>query len=271
MVTMKGQLTGLRSLIFRPQWGYWGDEETLCIFDSEAQEMRNAYVSFIAGLPPLRNLSISGTGELLDMEPILLKHEHTLRSLAIHEFERDCAYQTGNKTRTRPTMGVEELRHLKSAVPNVDSLTLDLHREHGHWPTETLNVLSTFDNLIDLTVHINLEDPTRMTHADPCWAGPDSCMLPRLMEPRIDLGAAHFIFRNLRQRQHERRLQYFRLVAGDYARREGGGMRFSPYDPDKPVMYRCRVEGNGTEFCMGPRGFIDVEAEDWYNYLRDDD
>lgn len=269
--TMKDQLTGLQSLAFRPQWGFWGDEETLCGFDSEVQEMRNAYVSFIAGLPPLRNLSISGTGELLEMEPMLLKHGHTLRSLALHEFEKDCAYQTGNRTWRRPTIAVEELGHLQSMAPNLDSLSLDLHREHGNWPTEEMNVLSTLDNLIDLTIHFSLEDPTRMTHANHCFSLSSPCLLPELMEPRLELGAARLMFRNLRQQQRSKRLRHLRLVAGDYARREGGGLRFVDYEPNEPVMYRCRVENNGTDFCMGPTGFSNSRTEDFFGAESYDD
>ena len=177
MDTMKHELTGLRSLTFRHQWGYWGDEDTLCGFDSDTQEMRDAYVSFIAELSPLRNLSISGTGNLLNMEPILLKHGHTLRSLTMHEFENDCAYHTGNQTWTRPTMSVDGLKHLRSMVPDLVSLFVDLRREHGKWPTEALNVLSTFENLYDLTIHFNLEDPTRMRHAHRRYSLTDPCLL----------------------------------------------------------------------------------------------
>lgn len=159
---------------------------------------------------PLRNLSISGTRELLEMEPMLLKHGHTLRSLAIHEFEKDRAYQTGNITWRRPTIAVEELGHLHSMAPNLDSLSLDLHREHGNWPTEELNVLSTFDNLIDLTVHFSLEDPTRMTHANHCFSLSSPCLLPEIMEPRLELGAARLMFRNLRQQQRSKASSAYR-------------------------------------------------------------
>ncbi|KAL8645864.1 MAG: hypothetical protein Q9226_007104 [Calogaya cf. arnoldii] len=261
--TMKDQFTGLRSLTFRHQWGYWGDEDTLCGADSDTQAMWDAYVSFIAGLPPLRNLSISGTGELLNMESILLKHGHTLRSLAIHEFENDCAYHTGNRTWTRPTMSVDGLQYLRFMVPNLVSLSVDLRREHGKWPTEALDILSTFDNLIDLTIHFNLEDPTRLRHASQCYSLSDPCLLPELMEPRLDLHAAQLIFRNLRQQQGNKRLRHLRLVAGDYARREGGGLRYPPMELNEPIMYRCRVEINGTDICMGPTGFSDSNKGDF--------
>ncbi|KAL8853095.1 MAG: hypothetical protein Q9221_001977 [Calogaya cf. arnoldii] len=264
MDTMKHELTGLRSLTFRHQWGYWGDEDTLCGFDSDTQEMRDAYVSFIAELSPLRNLSISGTGNLLNMEPILLKHGHTLRSLTMHEFENDCAYHTGNQTWTRPTMSVDGLKHLRSMVPDLVSLFVDLRREHGKWPTEALNVLSTFENLYDLTIHFNLEDPTRMRHAHRCYSLSDPCLLPELMEPRLNLHAAQLIFQNLRQQQGNKRLRHLRLVAGDYARREGGGLRYPPVEPNEPIMYRCRVEKNGTDFCMGLTGFSDSNKIDFF-------
>lgn len=81
MVTMKGQLTGLRSLTFRPQWATGGTRRHYA-FSTQKRKKCGMPTSH-SSLPPLRNLSISGTGELLDMEPILLKHGHTLRSLAI--------------------------------------------------------------------------------------------------------------------------------------------------------------------------------------------
>ncbi|KAL8774248.1 MAG: hypothetical protein Q9209_000999 [Squamulea sp. 1 TL-2023] len=261
--TFKDQLSSLRSLTFRPQWGFWGNEGTICDCIPNAKEMRNAYVSFISGLSPLHKLSISGTGQLLSMDPLLHKHGHSLRSLTIHEFERDCTHQAGNETWTRPSMTLEELKRLRNMAPSPDSLTLDLYRERGQWPTEALDVVSTFDNVTDLTVHVDLEDPTRMTHADPCYTHRRLCVLPELMEPRLNFNVAQSIFRHFRQQQHTKQLRHLQLVAGDYARRKGGGLRSFHYHPNEPVMYRCRVESDGSNFCIVPNCFEDMDDEDW--------
>ena len=66
-----GELDGLDTLILRPKWDVWGDEDTLCGFDATTDELRENYTSFISGLAPLRELSISGMGKLLDMTKIL--------------------------------------------------------------------------------------------------------------------------------------------------------------------------------------------------------
>ena len=153
--TFHNQLTGLQSLTFRPERGYGGDEDNMCNLEPDAQDMREAYVSFIAGLLSLHELRISGTEELLDLKPILDRHGHTLQTLRIHENERDCAYETGNITWKRPTLALDELRDLRAMAPNLESLTLDLQRTHGKWPTSMFKVLSTFDNLQDLTLYLS--------------------------------------------------------------------------------------------------------------------
>ena len=91
-------------------------------------DLRGSYTSFIVGISPLREMRISGTGEMLDLKPILLKHGNALWTLALHEFERDCAFVAGNTTSTRPTMSIEELEYLKMMAPHLETLALDLSR-----------------------------------------------------------------------------------------------------------------------------------------------
>ena len=246
-------LTGLQSLTFRPTWGYWGDEETLCGFDPETLDLRDSYTSFIAGLPPLRELSISGTGKILNLKPILRKHGNTLRTLALHEHEGDCAFETGNMTLTRPTLSIEEMKEIKMMAPRLETLTLDLSRtSQGHWHMDALEVLSTYETLIDLTLYFELDDHSRMREVDCYSHNRDACNYPTLMKPLVNRNATESLFEALRDGQKSKKLQSLTLIAGDYARREGGGLRYHDPDLNQPRMCVCRLQRDNAEICGCP-------------------
>ena len=65
------------------------------------------------------------------MAPILATHGESMRSLAIHEFQHDCRYETGNKSWTRPTLNVTQIEDVANGAPHLESVTLDVHRSGG--------------------------------------------------------------------------------------------------------------------------------------------
>ncbi|KAJ9666605.1 hypothetical protein H2201_003264 [Coniosporium apollinis] len=265
-----GQLHGLESFTLRPKWSFWGDEVTLCGFDNATNQLRKNYTSFITTLPSLRELSISGMGELLNMTPILSQHGASLERLSIHEFERDCNYATGNATWTRPFLSIPDIEEIKRSAPYLQSLTLDIYRSANRWPTATLKALSTFPNLTDLTINFDLEDPWRTKYAEHCMvreeARDEYCGVNELMRPYLNKTTVTDIFQRLRRfGGHDgakSNIQTLTLYAGDHGRQEGGGLRIPfHYEHPKPIKFKCWVDGNGTEECNGRVG-------DWWDSMR---
>ena len=277
-----GELSDLESLVLRPRWAFWGDEVTLCSFNEDGNELRQNYTSFITALPPLRELSISGMGELLNLTPILETHGTSLEKLKIHELEHDCTYETGNSTWTRPSLTVAEIKQLNAAAPNLQSLTLDVYRSNNDWPITILKALSAFPNLSHLTLSFDLEDPQHRRYTKECWthgSGRDKyCMVNELMLPLLNQTSAIEIFQSLRREQREtmpgndnntiinKLLEKLTVSAGDYGRQTGGGLRLTEHcDYPRPVRYECWIKGEEREVCEGRAG-INYKAAGYCGY-----
>lgn len=264
------RLSGLESLVLRPLSGFWGDEETFCDLDESAAQLRHNYTAFVAGLPPLRELSISGMGVLLDMNPILETHGHSLVSLGIHEFERDCIYDGWNETSVRPTLNASQIQYISEATALLESMELDIHRSDEGWPTSTFAALSSFANLRKLTLYSDLEDPTRRRPVEHCFLNnPEYCFVPALAEPQLDQDAAEGIFREIRLLQNSQKLRHLTIYAGDWGRREGGGLRIADhYDHNRPAKFVCNAEESGLEICKKWNGYTTDES--WFDGEDDD-
>ena len=113
---------------------------------------------------------------------------------------------SGNKTWTRPTLSIEELKHLKMVAPHLKTLTLDLSRTpQGPWPTNELKVLSTYDNLKDLTLNFEPDEYSQMREADYCFDDDgDACKYPNLMQPPVERNATECLSEILRRGQRSR-------------------------------------------------------------------
>ena len=86
------------------------------------------------------------------------------------------------------------------------------------------------------------------------------------LEPRLTLDASLEIFKRLRREQPSHVLPNLTLVAGDYNRREGGGLRIHRGSWETtPVQFMCRIESNREESCRKH------EYYDYYNDLGNDD
>jgi hypothetical protein len=261
--TFRGELDGLESLVLRHRYGFWGDQDTLCGFGATTEELRQNYSSFIAALPPLHELSISGMGRPLNMTPILQTHGASLEKLSIHEFEHDCRYATGNATWVRPVLSVSEVEEIALSAPNLKELTLDVYRSSNKWPNSMLKALSKFPHLAQLTMNFNLEDPTRSKYAEHCFvnerARDEYCIIHELMEPQLNYTTAGEIFHIIRQYQAGTKLRKVTVSAGDFGRRVGGGMRFAPHNEwNWPVRHECWMEDNIIK-CTGQH---DIDFDD---------
>ena len=273
---LSGNLDGLDTLVLRPKWGFWGDEKTLCGFDPQTDELRENYTLFIAGLSPLRELSVRGMGRLLDMKKILGTHGVTLERLEIHEFERDCAYSTCNVTWTRPSLTVAEIEEIRDNAPLMQSLELDLYRSADRWPILSLNALSLFSNLTNLTINFDLEDPNRRKRVKHCNFRNEEeiwdryCTINDLMHPLLNETSAYKILRVLRHGQPNTKLQRLTLNAGNVDRRSGGGMRSFAHDEEnKVVVYNCWVDQAGEEQCKNQVDDEDMDGTWPEDYLED--
>ena len=267
--TFRGTLHSLESLTLRPRWGFWGDEKTFCAFDEAAEQLRQNYTTFIAALPPLRELGISGMGKLLNMTPILEAHGSSLKQLKIHEFERDCTYESGNATLIRPFLTLAQIEDINIAAPNLESLSLDVYRSANQWPIAIFKALAAFHKLSSLTIYLDLEDAWRKRRTKYCYLRDEAgnwdtyCTLHELMQPLLNQTAAETIFHDLRTDQPGVKLRNLTMYVGDFERREGGGMRYPAHDEhNRPMRYECWVEEDWLERCTG--------VQEW-NFLYEDD
>jgi hypothetical protein len=247
----QGKLTSLESLKIRPKNGFWGDKMTFCSFDQNATELRRNYTDFITTLPPLRELSIGGMGELLNISDILQVHGPSLENLTVHEFECDCT-PCGNTTWGRPTLSINELRSINELAPDLKYLEIDVYRRRD-WPHRVFEELSLFQNLTSLSLWFDLENPYEQIKSKHCYWQEDFCLINVAMEPRLDKEAALKIFKALKAGQKSQKLQKLTLYTGDLYRQRGGGMRASRrWETDNsPTEFTCGVLF-GEEDCLRP-------------------
>ena len=245
----KGQLRGLKSFMVRPEYGIYGDEKTLCGQSDNVEKHRQALISFVAGLPPLEKLGISGLGRLLsveELEHILQIHGPSLKHFGLHEFERDCG-------QVREAMDAEYIRKLGLAAPNLESITLDVNRTRNAPFPELLPDFSAFKHLQRLTAHFPLDDPNQRRFARQCREEPgeERCIVPTLLEPQLDRDVAAKMFRDIKSQQCGGTLQHMTLYTGDWGRREGAGFFYPDHrDFNRPVMvhYGADDEGNVASY-----------------------
>jgi hypothetical protein len=94
----------------------------------------------------------------LDMAAILSRHGTTSERLSIYDFKHACKYGIGCSNWTLPFLSIPEIEEIKRSTQELRMLVLDVHRSDRCWPAATLNALSEFPDLIDLTIDFNLED-----------------------------------------------------------------------------------------------------------------
>ncbi|MCJ1380635.1 hypothetical protein MMC17_003743 [Xylographa soralifera] len=265
----RGELYSLDSLVLRPRWGFWGDEDTFCAFDEAAEQLRENYTTFIATLSPLRELSISGMGKLLNITPILEAHGPSLQSLRIHEFERDCTNEASNATLIRPFLDIAQIEEINAAAPKLESLSLDVYRSANRWPITIFKALTAFPNLSNLTIYFDLEDAWRkrrtkgwyLRDEDSIWD--KYCTVHELMQPILNQTAAQTIFHDLSTDKLGVKLQNLTMYIGNFERREGGGLRYPAHDEyNTPMRYECWVEDDGLERCTGVHDYSSLYDED---------
>ena len=290
--TFHGQLSSLESLTIRPRWDLGccafcepGPPQNIPTTSRTAAIIRQNLTTFIAGLSPLQKLSVSGMGgRLLDLGPILKTHGRNLTSLTLHEHESDV------NDRSLPngipqTLNVTQIRQLADNVPYLESLALDVARNNGRWPTATLEALSRFPAVRNLTLHFALENQTVVARDDWMtavttndWGGvvwqSNSKPLKHL-NPLLDETAARSMFHTLRQTNTGEVLKHVTIYAGQYGQpnpllwQRSWQQRF--WSPD-PVRYECSVGADGGGYCEGGtegwwRGAMkkDWAWQDWVN------
>jgi len=122
--------------------------------------------------------------------------------------------------------------------------------------------------LRDLTLHLDLEDPTHIHRTARCalshtyWD--KYCIVPALKTPRLTRSSALDIFKTIRRQQQPRaKLSQLTLYAGDSGGRRGGGLRTDAhYEHNKLVKVVCGLSGDGEESCEGMVK-ADDEFERW--------
>jgi hypothetical protein len=247
--TFHGELHSLESFKLRPAWRN-GWEETLCDFDQNATTLREAYTRFIKALPPLKELSISGMGALLNMTEILQVHGATLQTLSIHEYEHDCRSDL-NKTWTRPTLSVSELDAINKLAPQLQHLELDVPRDKD-WPWESLIQISKLQELVSVTLWFDLEDSREQTSVSGCYGAPEECTFNIAQEPQLTSESAVKIYQALRAGQEVQQLERATLKSGDSEKHQGGGLHYELkwYRDYAPVTFECKSLLKGEE-CLG--------------------
>jgi hypothetical protein len=246
-----GELLSLRSFKLRPAWSNGGSESTFCEFDRNATELREAYLEFIKALPPLKELSIGGMGEILNITEILKVHGSSIHNLTVHELETDCR-SDANKTWIRPTLGTSDLEALQILAPNLQHLELDIHRSQT-WPWDALAQISQLQELVSVTLNFGVEDPQQATLPE-CHGMPIECTSEAVKGPQLDQEVALKIFQALRAGQKVQQLERATLRAGDEKEHGRNGIHAPEGKMSyTPVTFLCKSLLKGEE-CEQDRG-----------------
>ncbi|KAL0571077.1 hypothetical protein V5O48_010885 [Marasmius crinis-equi] len=113
-------------------------------------EFKFALDGFLSSCPTLKSLSIVNYHGYIDLSSILLRHGHSLRSLALHEVEDTAG--------PRPVLIQEELSLIRDKALHLERLELDINRAPDPTSNEsaTYEFLSSIPNLRHLTIHYDL-------------------------------------------------------------------------------------------------------------------
>lgn len=242
---LKGELRSLESLHLKPKWSRDGQEMTVCDDQEDAEDIRRNQTSFILSLPPLRELSISGTGSFLNLLAILEKHGNTIQNLTLHDFEQDCSKVGGNSQWTRPYLAVEQISQIRTSAPNLQHLGLAIFRdEKTGWPTAIFEAIAEISHLKSLTVYFDLEEANNEVELEHRSHYPT----PRraYKEPRVTVPAALSIFKHIRERNSG--IKEAIIHVGNMNRRDGAMMRSEYFsdNPNRPRIIKCWFENEDS-------------------------
>lgn len=252
---MKHELPNLRSL-------------SMTLGIAEELQISNPQFDFLNSIPPLESLSVriltpssydnprSPNRTHFPLSPILSRHGPTLHSLSLTQPE-----SPPNTHFRRPTLSLQNLTAIHTSCPSLTHLNLDIDRDNGTWPNATFDALTStiLPSLTSLT--LNLEIGADLHVNEPGEYGWN----PRGLEgdgpwrePRMSLGVAEALFRDLRAKKQGRELERVEFVVGDYDEvGYMGPLYFPSWEEGRARKFVCQVEGRERGGCI-----------EWYRWSR---
>jgi hypothetical protein len=226
-------LTGLERLIMRGEWKDWEVERKSGFTMPTAKD-------FILSLQPsLTRLEWNEGGTCSEdvFDSVLKHHGASLKHLEWTNSEIDF--------HPRPVLSLEQLRGLGEWAPSLKNLTIDLHRDAGHWPQEELKTIA--ENLPDLTtlvLYLNARDEAPLQNHSFYTRN-----RTLLLEPKLDTKAALGMFRTLRQFKAGDAFDSVEFREGDWT--DPWSTARNPFSDDwmssVRIWVKCRInEKNGA-------------------------
>ena len=180
-------------------------------------------IELILSVSPLESLSITiGTPYYYDqgpksrnrfpLETIIQKHGLSLQSLSLNQRESEQPHLH------RSMLSIANLSAIREACPKSTHLSLDIDRnETVGWVNATLNTITDINSLESVT--LRLEIGTGLEHRDEgqvYWKPEAVSDQDPFREPRVSLGVAESLFRDLRRKKQGCALSKVEFVAGDF-------------------------------------------------------
>ncbi|KAJ8092094.1 hypothetical protein PM082_021626 [Marasmius tenuissimus] len=132
-----GTFSGLKHLSFKVNHYPRGTSQV---------KLKSTLERFVSSQPPLESLSFIQYHGYIDLFLIFLHHGASLRSLSLHQIE--------STQGTRPLLSLDNLNLIRSEIPHLEHLELDLNRTRNPQENEmqTYAILSSFPSLRTIIV-----------------------------------------------------------------------------------------------------------------------
>lgn len=185
------------------------------------------------------------------LESILQQHGSSLESLEYHTQETPAL--------AAPALSIQELHHLATLAPNLQSLTIDLTREVNgtesvlHWPWEKLKMLAAgLPELTELTIYFELASDCQRQTMDPwtdeAYRCDGQCIEPdRYARPLLGKTSGAEIVRFLLQHKAGKKLERVAFRAGDWAAPWDGALAVFSWLDWKRSWVTCHTEDLHSE------------------------
>jgi hypothetical protein len=259
----------------------WSHLETLALLD------RNLPLEVVPQLASLENLDLSGS-DVENIREVLrsLPTNHSLTSLTavrgggMLELETVLAYQGQALTKLElrapevqsmasPTYNISELRLLPHMAPDLEHLSINVHR-NGTWPLETLEAISSNPSLRSADIWFDIVSECRRQDSYPgrydeepnlTCLGKDQYKLPYIDQP-----SSLELFKYMRQRKVGQELTNVTFWVGDWTRAWDGPLYFPDWIEGRRSKVSCSI---GNE--VGEEGWCVVEVgKEYWNWQKKD-
>ena len=251
----QGKLKAVESFTLRPKPWDWKLQRIFSNGGKALEELKGQHTSFIASLPPLKELQMNDMASIINMTEILEIHGPSLESLALRGRKIECWYGHCRRVALGPISSAspEDFKLLTQSAPKLERLELDLATGPGVltmegqvplWVSDFLDGLRSLAKLKTLTLYFKeqiKEEPQCAVR----WR--ENCVLPKVVRPVLDERIALDIFRKLRRVEDGTGEHLERLTLHADVIKERRHLTFSHLEPDSSLRWLCSVDVDGRE------------------------